>query len=209
MAAALGLWLLTGTACRRKEELRPVVPGTGSWEKTINIDPLKAKFTVRSPQKQFRDDGLWRGNLALHTGVLEAEFAPAPVRVIGAPSEGFLAEAVDRSGNTCLVVWGLSQGNQAMDSARRAMLQATAVVRLGMRDGLEQYFRQAGVNLQFRTMNDRELVKLVEAYSLHLMGCPVDRVTDLETRQMAELLAGQGLGRSPDASAPDPLKAPW
>ncbi|MHC4916152.1 MAG: hypothetical protein ACYTGB_11750, partial [Planctomycetota bacterium] len=52
------------------------------------------------------------------------------------------------------------------------------------------------LKLQFKTINDRALVKLVEAYALAKLDYPFDRVTDPETRQMAQLLLERGIGRT-------------
>jgi hypothetical protein len=187
-------------ACRREASLRPVVPGTGTWGRTVVLPLLGARFNLRAPRKLFRDDGLFQGDLSIHTQEIEREFTADSIKTSGKASEGLLTEGARPDGTRCFAVYGLSTGDRQLDRARREMLRARAVVALGMREGLERYFRQAGVKVQFRTVSDRGLTKLVEAYALTRANYPLDQVRDLETRQMAQLLLDQGIGR--DTSRP-------
>jgi hypothetical protein len=193
--------VIATSACGpRNDYLKTVVGGTGVYSKTVVLDVVGAQFNIKSPKKLFRDDGLYEGNLSIHTQELEPEFTADSINTSGKDIEGLVTEGTRPDGTTCLVIYGLTTGDRLLDQARREMLRADAVIKLGMRDGLEQFFRHAGVKIQFKMVSDRGLTKLVEAYALTRINCPLDRVRDLETRQMAQLLLNQGIGK--DSSRP-------
>ncbi len=190
------LTAITTSACGpRGNYLKTVVSGTGTYSKTVVLDAIGARFNIKSPKKLFRDDGLFEGDLGIHTQELEPEFTIDSLKTSGKETEGLITEGTRPDGTTCLVIYGLTTGDRLLDRARREMLRADAVIKLGMRDGLEQFFRQAGVKVQFKMVSDRGLTKLVEAYALTRINCPLDRAKDLETRQMAQLLLNQGIGK--------------
>jgi hypothetical protein len=186
---------LCAASCQNQNNyLKPVVSGSGTWQKTVRLVVLDADFNIRSPKKLFRDDGLYDGNLSIHTQEIGHLFTADSTNTSGKASEGLLTEGTRPDGNRCVLVYGLSTGDRTLDRARREMLCATAIIRMGMREGLEQYFRKVGVKVQFKMMTDRGLAKLVEAYALDKMHFPLERIKDLETRQMSQLLINQGIG---------------
>ncbi len=193
LGAALAL---ASVSCGRpKNYVKQVSSGTGASSRTIVLPVIGAQFNIKSPKKLFRDDGLFEGDLSIHTQELERDFTADSIRTNGKGIEGLLTEGTRPDGTRLFVVYGLTTEDRLLDRARREMLRAKAVIALGMRDGLEQFFRQVGVKLQFKMVSDRAITKLVEAYALTRVNCPLDRVRDMETRQMAQLLLNQGIGK--------------
>jgi len=187
---------LVAVSCGRdRQYLKQVSTGTDAETRTVFLPIIGAKFNIRSSKKLFRDDGLYQGDLSIRTQELEREFTADSVRTDGRGSEGLLTEGTRPDGTSLFVVYGLTTSDRQLDRARREMLRAKAVIALGMRDGLEQFFRREGVKLQFKMVSDRAVTKLVEAYALTRIHCPLDRVRDMETRQMAQLLLNQGIGK--------------
>jgi hypothetical protein len=203
LGAELLLAVLAAAGCREDEEkfLKPMALGTGEWERAVFLPVLDARFNLRAEKRVFRDDGLYQGNLTLHTAELEREFAPAAVTVHGKVKEGLVAEVETRDGSRGLVTYVRSVGDPILDKGRRELLRAEAVLRLGMRQGLEDYFRAAGVRLQLRGVTDRQLAKLVEAQALRRLGCPIEKIEDPETRTAAQMLLDRGY--SPPGEAPE------
>jgi hypothetical protein len=195
-AGLLGLaaLALAAAGCVPDEEkyLKPVAAGTGAWEKRVQMPVLDAHFNLRSEDKRFRDDGVFEGNLAIHTQQLEGEFAPAAVAVTGKPEEGLVAEVQTPEGQRGVVIYARTTGDRTLDRGRRELLRAAAVIRLGMREGLEEYFRNADLRLQFKTISDRQLAKVAEAYALTKLGCTPERVEDMETTEALHMITDRG-----------------
>jgi hypothetical protein len=186
--------VLPAAGCSARGRLKPVTVGTGTWERSVNLPLLRARFNIRTANKFYRDDGIFDGDLSIHTQELERDLDPGSLSPVGQPAEGLVTEGRRRDGASCTVIYGATTGDRVLDRGRREMLRAAAVIRLGMREGLEDYFRQVGVKVQFKPLSDRMLAKLVEAYALAKLNFPYVRITDPETQQMAQLLVGLGIG---------------
>ncbi len=178
--------------------LKPVGDaGTAAWGKVITMPVLKARFKLTSGKKLFRDDGLYLGDLSIHTHEMEREFPGRKVTTFGRGAEG-LATAVTRAdGVRCLAIYGLSTGNAARDGGRREGLRAAAVIKLGMRRELETHLAKLGIRLQFRTMTDEDLANLVEVYSLAKLGYQMDRVINVDKRKFIPMLQACGAIKEP------------
>jgi hypothetical protein len=191
------LVLLLTTACGcGKQRLTPVVAGTGAWEKTVRFEVLRARFNIKSPDSFFRDDGLYSGDISIHTQELETELAPRSIDTIGKAIEGLVTTGKRRDGKKVTVIYGRAAGGDKLNRARHESLRAAAAIELGMREGLEQYFASVDIKLQFKTLSDRALIKLVEAYALAKLDVPFNGIKDPETREMAQLLLERGVGRT-------------
>lgn len=196
--------VLLAAGCRdKKNTLRPVgEPPSDQWTQMVIMPTLNARFRLHSKNKFYRDDGIYEGNLNIHTRKLRTEFIGGTVTVTGKPAKGMVADCSRADGTRCVAVYGLSTGNPVRDRARREGLRVAAVIKLGMREQLERHFRQLGFNLQFATLSDRDLVTLAEAYSLDSQGFPKENIEDFELRRASEMLMLRGGGSLPPVKDP-------
>ena len=189
-AALLGL-----CGCWGKPKLRPVgEPAARVWTETIELPVLKARVALTPGKELFRDDGLFRGDLALHSRELAAEPEASGLTVAGRPTEGLMASGTGADGVRRVAVWAGVTGDPAGDRARREALRAAAAIRLGHRAEIEGLFESRGLRIQMRTVSNDVLVALVELYALHLQGNSYQWQKGPERTQAAQILMGLGVG---------------
>ncbi|HOX07229.1 MAG TPA: hypothetical protein PK280_12565 [Planctomycetota bacterium] len=197
LLSVVGGLLLSG--CRGdRSGLRPVgEPAARNWSEVIDFPVLGLHIRLEPGRELFRDDGLFRGNLALHAADLKTEPEAADLTVSGRPAEGLLARGRGPDGVRRALVWAAATGDQPSDRARREGLRAAAAVSLGRRADLERYFLARNLRAQMQAVSDDVLVAMVELYALHLQGRPFQWGSGPERNQAAQLLMAMGVGEKP------------
>lgn len=183
------------SGCRDKSALKPVgEPAARVWSETIDLPVLKLHIALTRGKELFRDDGLFRGNLSLHSKELAAEPEARGLTTAGRPEEGLMASGTGADGIRRAVVWGAATGDPAGDRARRESLRAAAAIRLGHRAEIENLFESRGLRTQMRTVSDDVLVAMVELYALHLQGSSYPWSKAPERQQATQVLMAMGVG---------------
>jgi hypothetical protein len=187
--------LASFSGCRDKSALQPVgEPAARVWSETIDLPVMKLRIALAKGRELVRDDGLFRGDLALHSKQLAAEPEGRGLTTVGRPEEGLMASGTGADGIRRVVVWAATTGDPAGDRARREGLRAAAAIRLGHRAEIEAAFESRGLRTQMRTVSNDVLVALVELYALHLQGSSYHWPKGPEREQAAQILMALGVG---------------
>jgi len=194
--AAVGAALAAAFGCRDKEsELVPVgEPAARAWAETIEMPVLKLRIDLEKGKALFRDDGFFRGDLALHSAALRDDPECAGLRSAGRASEGMMASGRGSDGVLRAVVWAHAADGPAENSARSEGLRAAAAIRLGRRGDIENYFESRGLRIQMKAVSNDVLVALVELYALSLQGADYRWGRGAERQQAAQILLALGVG---------------
>ena len=169
-------------------------PAAQTWADTIDFPALGLRVQLEKGRALFRDDGLFRGDLSLHTRDLQAEPGLAGLAGAGKLSEGLVAVGTGPDGVRRAVVYALATDHPADDEARREGLRAAAAIRLGCRADLERFFLSQGIRLPMRTTSDGVLAAMVEVYALVRAGRPIQWLDGADRQQAAAMLMARGIG---------------